>query len=66
MRLACELHDDTIQSVIARKQRVQLAEVSVKDQTSEQTPGELETLAERPYAEGFDILRITGKFQING
>jgi signal transduction histidine kinase len=47
LRLARELHDDTIQSVIALKQRVQLAEVSVKDQTSKQTLGELETLAEQ-------------------
>ena len=23
-------------------------------------------LAERPYAEGFDILRIVGKFQVDG
>jgi two-component system sensor histidine kinase UhpB len=45
-RLARELHDDTIQSVIALKQRVQLAEKSVKDQTSRKTLAELETLAE--------------------
>ena len=47
LRLARELHDDTIQSVIALKQRVQLAQTSVKDQTSRRTLGELETLAEQ-------------------
>ena len=47
LRLARELHDDTIQSVIALKQRVQLAQTSVKDQTSRRTLSELETLAEQ-------------------
>ena len=47
LRLARELHDDTIQAVIALKQRVQLAQKSVKDQTSRRTLGELETLAEQ-------------------
>ncbi len=47
LRLARELHDDTIQSVIALKQRVQLAQKSVKDQTSRHTLSELETLAEQ-------------------
>lgn len=47
LRLARELHDDTIQSIIALKQRVQLAQTSVKDQTSRHTLGELETLAEQ-------------------
>jgi signal transduction histidine kinase len=47
LRLARELHDDTIQSVIALKQRVQLAQKSVKDQTSRRTLGELETLSEQ-------------------
>ena len=47
LRLARELHDDTIQSVIALKQRVQLAQKSVKDQTSRRTLGELENLAEQ-------------------
>lgn len=47
LRLARELHDDTIQSVIALKQRVQLAQKSVKDQTSRRTLSELETLAEQ-------------------
>jgi len=47
LRLARELHDDTIQSIIALKQRVQLAQTSMKDQTSRHTLGELETLAEQ-------------------
>jgi two-component system sensor histidine kinase UhpB len=47
LRLARELHDDTIQSVIALKQRVQLTQKSVKDRTSRNTLVELETLAEQ-------------------
>ncbi len=47
MRLARELHDDTIQAVIALKQRVQLAQKSVKDQHGRQSLNELETLAEK-------------------
>jgi len=47
MRLARELHDDTIQAVIALKQRVQLAQKSVKDQSARQSLTELGTLAER-------------------
>ena len=46
-RLARELHDDTIQAVIALKQRMQLAQKSVKDQTSHRTLGELEALSEQ-------------------
>ena len=46
-RLARELHDDTIQAVIALKQRVQLAQKSVKDQQGRQSLKELENLAER-------------------
>jgi signal transduction histidine kinase len=46
-RLARELHDDTIQAVIALKQRVQLAWKSVKDQNGKQALKELETLAEQ-------------------
>jgi two-component system sensor histidine kinase UhpB len=46
-RLARELHDDTIQAVIALKQRVQLAQKSVKDQDGSQSLKELETLAEQ-------------------
>ena len=47
MRLARELHDDTIQAVIALKQRVQLAQKSVKDQHGRQSLTELEALAEQ-------------------
>ncbi len=46
-RLARELHDDTIQAVIALKQRVQLAQRSVKDQNGKQSLKELENLAEQ-------------------
>jgi signal transduction histidine kinase len=46
-RLARELHDDTIQAVIALKQRVQLAQKSVKDRSGNQSLKELETLAEQ-------------------
>jgi len=45
-RLARELHDDTIQAVIALKQRVQLAQKSVQDPSGKQFLKELETLAE--------------------
>ncbi len=47
LRLARELHDDTIQAIIALKQRVQLAQKSVKDQSSRRILGELEKLAEQ-------------------
>lgn len=46
-RLARELHDDTIQAVIALKQRMQLAQISVKDQNGKQSLQELEALAEQ-------------------
>lgn len=46
-RLARELHDDTIQAVIALKQRVQLAQKSVKDQAGKQSLQGLEGLAEQ-------------------
>lgn len=46
-RLARELHDDTIQAVIALKQRVQLAQKSVKDQAGKHSLAELESLAEQ-------------------
>ncbi len=46
-RLARELHDDTIQAVIALKQRVQLIKKSVKDKTARQSLDELETLSEQ-------------------
>lgn len=47
MRLARELHDDTIQAVIALKQRVQLAQKLIKDQNGRQSLNDLETLAEQ-------------------
>ena len=46
-RLARELHDDTIQAVIALKQRLQLAQKSVKDQNGKQSLRELEMLSEQ-------------------
>ncbi len=46
MRLARELHDETIQAVIALKQRVQLANKSVKTESGRQALKELENLAE--------------------
>ena len=45
-RLARELHDDTIQAVIALKQRVQLVRKSVKEPTARRSLNELESLAE--------------------
>jgi len=47
MRLARELHDDTIQAVIALKQRVQLVQKLVKDQRGRRSLSELEILAEQ-------------------
>jgi signal transduction histidine kinase len=46
-RLARELHDDTIQAVIALKQRLQLAQKLVKDPNGRQSLRELESLAEQ-------------------
>jgi signal transduction histidine kinase len=46
-RLARELHDDTIQAVIALKQRVQLAHKLVKEQNGKQSLENLEDLAEQ-------------------
>lgn len=56
LRLARELHDDTIQAVIALKQRVQIAQRSVKDQSSSRILNELENLAERTIE---DLRRMT-------
>ena len=47
LRLARELHDDTIQAVIALKQRMQLAQKSIKTQSGRQALSELETFAEQ-------------------
>lgn len=46
-RLARELHDDTIQAVIALKQRVQLAQQTVRDSNGRKSLTELEELAEQ-------------------
>lgn len=56
LRLARELHDDTIQAVIALKQRVQIAQSSVKDQPTLRALNELESLAERTVE---DLRRMT-------
>ncbi len=47
MRMARELHDDTIQAIIALKQRVQLIERSAKDASTQAALNELESLAEQ-------------------
>ena len=46
-RLARDLHDDTLQSIIALKQRVQLAQKNATDETSQKSLKELETIAEQ-------------------
>lgn len=46
-RLARDLHDDTLQSIIALKQRVQLAEKNAPDKESQASLKELETIAEQ-------------------
>ena len=47
MRLAREIHDDTIQAVVALKQRVQLAGKSLRTGSARETLRELEDLAEK-------------------
>jgi signal transduction histidine kinase len=46
-RLARELHDDTIQAVVALKQRVQLAQRVIRDARGKESLKDLETLAEQ-------------------
>ena len=46
-RLARELHDDTLQSIIGLKQRVQLAQKNAADEASRLSLHELETIAEQ-------------------
>jgi len=46
-RLARELHDDTLQSIIALKQRVQLAQKNAQDKASQQSLQELVNIAEQ-------------------
>ena len=50
-RLARELHDDTIQSLIALKQRVQIARIKVDDEYTQHSLGELEIIAEQTIEE---------------
>ncbi len=56
LRLARDLHDETIQELIALKQRVQLAERAVQDGAARQIFGELDDLAEGTIA---DVRRLT-------
>lgn len=46
-RLARELHDDTLQSLIALKQRVQLAQKSAQDVSTQHALAELHSIAEQ-------------------
>lgn len=46
-RLARELHDGTIQSLIALKQRVQMARITISDEPAKQVLKSLETLTEQ-------------------
>jgi signal transduction histidine kinase len=46
-RLSRELHDDTLQGMIALKQRVQLFQIAEKDQPAYQSLTEIETLTEQ-------------------
>jgi len=46
-RLARELHDDTLQSIIALKQRVQLAQKNASDEITQKSLQELENIAEQ-------------------
>ena len=55
-RLARELHDDTIQSLIALKQRVQLAQMKEADGSTTQSFSELEELIEKTID---DLRRVT-------
>ena len=55
-RLARELHDDTIQALVALKHRMQLAQNSVKTQSGHQALDELEHLAEQTIA---NLRRLT-------
>jgi signal transduction histidine kinase len=55
-RLARELHDDTLQSLIALKQRVQLARLALNGQPEGESLVELEVLAEQTIA---NLRRLT-------
>lgn len=56
LRLARDLHDETIQELIALKQRVQLAEKAVQDGAARQILSDLDALAEGTIA---DLRRLT-------
>lgn len=47
LRIARELHDDTLQAVIALKQRLQLTQKTIKEPRARQSLVELESLAEQ-------------------
>lgn len=55
-RLARELHDDTLQSLIALNQRIQLAKLSLTDSSSAGQIAELQTLIEQTTA---NLRRVT-------
>ncbi len=55
-RLARELHDDTLQSLIALNQRIQLAQMTLADSPSASTLAEIQTLLEQTMA---DLRRFT-------
>lgn len=55
-RLARELHDDTIQSLIALNQRLQLAQLGAKDAAAEAQLAEMGRMAEQTIA---DLRRVT-------
>jgi signal transduction histidine kinase len=55
-RLARELHDDTIQSLIALNQQIQLAQLSVQDETNKDRLAMMQQMAEQTVA---DLRRLT-------
>ncbi|NCF70027.1 MAG: hypothetical protein GWP61_29135 [Chloroflexi bacterium] len=55
-RLARDLHDDTIQSLIALNQRIQLAQLSVQDEPTAEQLSEMQHMTEQTIA---DLRRLT-------
>lgn len=55
-RLARELHDDTIQSLIALNQQIQLAQMSVQDEVNSERLATMQQMAEQTVA---DLRRLT-------
>lgn len=55
-RLARDLHDDTIQALIALNQRIQLAQLSVQDEPAAEQLAEMQQMAEQAIA---DLRRLT-------